>query len=94
MNLIAMEPRDDLSSTRYALASPGEEYLVLQPSDQGGPFTVMLEPGNYFTEWFSIATRTTVHREQTTVHSTAATRFSASPQAPPPVVLYLKKARR
>ena len=29
MNLIAMEPRGDLSSTGYALANPGEEYLVL-----------------------------------------------------------------
>lgn len=47
MNLIAMEPRDDLSSTRYTLASPGEEYLVLQPNEKGGPFTVMLEPGTY-----------------------------------------------
>ena len=33
MNLIEMEPRGDLSSTGYALANPGQEYLVLQPSD-------------------------------------------------------------
>jgi hypothetical protein len=31
MNLIAMEPRADLCSTRYALAETGGEYLVLQP---------------------------------------------------------------
>lgn len=36
MNLIEMEPRDDLSSTGYALANPGEKYLVLQPSDRTG----------------------------------------------------------
>src|SRR5215472_5663765 len=92
MNLIAMEPRDGITSTRYALANPGEEYLILQPSDKGGPFTVMLEPGNYSAEWFSIAGRTTVHREQTTVHSAAGTSFSAPPQASGPVVLHLKKA--
>jgi hypothetical protein len=61
MNLIAMEPRDDLSSTRYALVSPGEEYLILQPGDKSGPFTVMLQPGTYSAEWFSIASRQTVH---------------------------------
>src|SRR5207247_10130029 len=31
MKLSEMAPRSDLSSTSYALASPGEEYLVLQP---------------------------------------------------------------
>jgi hypothetical protein len=92
MNLIAMEPWDELSSTRYALASPGQEYLVLQPSDQDGPFTVTLEPGNYLTEWFSIDSRTTVPGEQATVHRATGTRFSAPPQASPPVVLHLKKA--
>jgi Family of unknown function (DUF6298) len=94
MNLIAMEPRDDLSSTRYALASPGEEYLVLQPNDKGGPFTVMLEPGTYSAQWFSIASRQTIHGEQTTVQSAKSTSFSPPSEASGPVVLYLKKAGR
>lgn len=94
MNLIAMEPRDDITSTSYALANPGQEYLILQPNDKAGPFTVMLEPGNYSTEWFSIAGRNTVHGEQATVQNATGTSFSAPPQAPGPVVLYLKKAGR
>ena len=36
--LIEMQPRGDLSSTGYLLASPGVEYLALQP--EAGPFTV------------------------------------------------------
>ena len=32
MNLIQTQPHGELSSTGYALADPGEEYLVLQPS--------------------------------------------------------------
>jgi hypothetical protein len=38
MQLIEMEPRGDLSSTGYALANPGEEYLVLEPSGTAAPF--------------------------------------------------------
>jgi hypothetical protein len=34
MDLVAMEPRGDLSSTGYTLANPGEEYLVLQPDER------------------------------------------------------------
>ena len=45
MKLIGMEPRSDLSSTGYALANGGQEYLVLQPSEMADPFTVMLGVG-------------------------------------------------
>jgi hypothetical protein len=44
MRLIAMQPRGDLSSTSYALANPGEEYLVLQPAELADPFTVTMDP--------------------------------------------------
>jgi hypothetical protein len=94
MNLIAMQPRDDLTSTRYALASPGEEYLVLQPSDKGDPFTVTVTPGTYSAQWFSIASREPVHQEDRTVQSPAGTSFSPPSQASGPVVLYLKKTGR
>jgi hypothetical protein len=94
MNLIEMEPRDDLSSTGYALASPGEEYLVLQPSDTGGPFTVTLEPGTYTTEWFRIEGREAVPGEETTVESSMGSSFSAPSEASGPTVLYLKKVGR
>ena len=59
MQLIAMEPRGDLSSTGYALANPGQEYLVLQPSETAEPFTVTLEAGSYQVEWFSVNGRET-----------------------------------
>lgn len=36
MKLVEMEPRGELSSTGYALANPGTEYLVLQPSESIG----------------------------------------------------------
>jgi hypothetical protein len=54
MNLIDMVPRGDLAWTGYALTNSGEEYLILQPTDTGGPFTAMLEPGSYSAEWYSI----------------------------------------
>jgi hypothetical protein len=91
MNLIEMEPRDDLSSTGYALANHGEEYLILQPSGAAGPFTVMLEPGTYSAEWFSIEGRQTVPGEETTVERSMGTSFSAPSEASGPSVLYLKK---
>jgi hypothetical protein len=90
MNLIDMAPRDDLSSTGYALANPGQEYLVLQPNAAAGPFTVLLEPGTYSAEWFSIQGRLTVPGEAMTIDRPTALDFSAPSQASGPVVLYLK----
>ena len=68
MNLAAMQPRDDLSSTKYCLAKPGVEYLVYKPAaDESSPsegrdeasITVKLKAGNtqypfreYKYEWF------------------------------------------
>jgi hypothetical protein len=49
MQLVDMVPRGDLTSTRHALADPGDEYLVFQPG--AGSFTVQLEGGNYTVEW-------------------------------------------
>ena len=94
MNLIEMEPRNDLSSTGYALATPGEEYLVLQPGDRDGQFTVTLEPGTYSAEWFSIGDRETIQGEETTVESPTDTSFSAPSGTSGPTVLYLKKVGR
>ena len=88
MKLIEMKPRGDLSSTGYALASPGKEYLVLQSSD--GPFAVILDPGTYSAEWFSIGERTTIRGEDATVEHPTETAFSPPSQAPGPTVLYLR----
>jgi len=57
MQLLEMTPRGDLSSTGFALANPGAEYLVLQPNDAGGPFTVTLEAGTYAAEWQTASAR-------------------------------------
>ena len=47
----------DLSSTGYALANPGEEYLVLQPSVTAEPFTVTLKANAYSVRWHSVRSR-------------------------------------
>ena len=91
MELIGMEPRGDLSSTGYALANPGEEYLVLQPSDAAEPFTVTLEPGTYAVKWFSVEARETVETGETTVESATAVNFSPPFEPDGPAALYLKK---
>jgi hypothetical protein len=90
MNLIQMEPRDDLSSTGFALADPGQEYLVLQPSAAADSFTVLLDPGTYAAEWFSVEGRQTVPGDAITVERSAATSFSPPSQLSGPTVLYLK----
>jgi hypothetical protein len=51
IKLIDMEPRGKLSSTEYALANPGEEYLVLQPSASAEVFAGSLAAGSYAVEW-------------------------------------------
>jgi hypothetical protein len=94
MNLIEMKPRDDLSPTGYALANPGVEYLVLQPSEAGSPLIVMLEPGTYSAEWFSIESRESVPGEETTVESSMVTSFTAPAGASGPTVLYLRRVGR
>ena len=91
INLIEMRPRADLSSTEYALANPSEEYLVLQPNEAAGRFTVTLEPGTYAVEWFSIQGRQTVPGETATVESSTATSFHAPPETSGPTILYLKR---
>jgi hypothetical protein len=90
MDLLRMEPRDDLSSTGYALANPGREYLVLQPDGAAGSFTVQLEPGTYTAEWFGVEGRTTVPAGAATVEGPTATGFTPPAELSGPAVLYLK----
>jgi hypothetical protein len=94
MGLIDMEPRDDLSSTGYALASPGQEYLVLEPGGAGASFTVLLEPGTYTAEWFGVDDRRTVPGDTATVEGPPATGFTPPPDLSGPAVLYLKAGPR
>jgi hypothetical protein len=94
MKLIKMQPRGDLSSTGYALANPGVEYLILQPSATADPFTVTLEAGTYSVEWYSVNSRETKKAGTLTVErdrSTSFTALLAESAASGPALLYLKR---
>ncbi len=91
MDLIAMEPSGELASTGFAIASPGSEYLVLEPTGDGEPFTVRLEPGSYDVEWFSVTARQTDSAEAVTVDQTGSIAFTA-PFDDGPAVLYLRRS--
>jgi len=91
MRLISMEPRSDLSSTSYALANPGKEYLVLQPNEGVSPFTVKLESGTYAVEWLSISLRQTESDGEKIVEGSGAIIFTPKATMTAPCVLYLKR---
>jgi hypothetical protein len=91
MGLIAMEPGGELSSTAYALANPGEEYLVLQPSETADAFTVTLEPSTYSVQWFSVYGRETNEAGTVTVEDGGSTTFAAPFAEAGPAVLHLKR---
>jgi hypothetical protein len=93
IKLIEMKPRGDLSSTGYALVSPGEEYLVLQTGESAEAFTVSLAAGNYAVEWYGVNSRETGRAGQVTVERPTSVSFSAPFEAAGPAVLYLKKVR-
>jgi CubicO group peptidase (beta-lactamase class C family) len=52
IDLAAMTPQREISSTHYCLANSGKEYLVYQPA-AGEPFSIRLNPGAYGFEWFN-----------------------------------------
>jgi hypothetical protein len=58
-DLAGMLPSISVSSTGFALAKEGSEYLVYAPG--GGSFNVDLQSGNYFYEWFNPNTATLVN---------------------------------
>ena len=85
VNLAAMAPRADLSSTRYALANPGSEYIVYQPLPE--PFAVKLVAGAYSYEWFDPSPGT-VHSTGSITVAEGETTFIAPFMGD--AVLYLK----
>lgn len=100
MDLLAMTPRGDLTSTGYALAHPGHEYLVLDPDQPGlvddlippppsGTFTVTLISGTYKARWFSLTNRVWVRRPNVVVVGTQAKTFTTPFSSPGPVILHL-----
>jgi Family of unknown function (DUF6298) len=86
INLVALTPHSDLSSTGNCLADPGAEYLAYQPGS--GAFTLDLVPGRYRLEWFDPSTGNTVDRAQIIVNSNAAVDFT--PPFSGDAVLHLK----
>jgi hypothetical protein len=90
MDLVRMEPLVDVSTTGYALANPGSEYLVLAP--EGGELSVRLLRGRYLVEWFGVETRETVAAEAVTTERDAEVGFGPPAGIPGPAVLYLKAA--
>lgn len=53
-DLAAMRPSGDLTSTGYALAAPGSEYVVYKPAGPA-PFTVELPAGRWDVTWLDPA---------------------------------------
>jgi hypothetical protein len=94
MNLLEMEPREDLSSTGFALVNPGQEYLVLQPGDPNEAFTIQLTPGIYSVEWFDINSRETRRAEKVTIQGDTSHSFVSPFSEMGPAVLYLKQTGR
>ena len=91
MNLIQTQPDGDLSSTGYALANPGEEYLVLQPAATADPFTVRLAAGTYTVEWFGVDSRQTMAGNEVSVDRDEPLDLTAPLAQPEPMVLYLRR---
>jgi hypothetical protein len=94
MKLVEMEPRGELRSTGYALANPGQEYLILQPSQTADPFTVTLAAGSYAVEWFGVHRREMTDADEVTVERDGTILFTAPFAEAGPVVFYLKNVGR
>ena len=82
-----MVPSGNLSSTQYALANPGSEYLIVQPGN--GAFTVEMQAGAYNYEWFDPNTASTTGTGLVTVE---AGNNNFTPPFSGSAVLYLKSA--
>jgi len=91
VHLAEMPPRGDLSSTGYALANPGEEFLVLQPSEAGDAFSLTLKAGAYAVEWYGVTSRQAQGGGTLTVESDGSVDFTPPFAQPGPVVLYLRR---
>jgi hypothetical protein len=83
-----MIPLGAISSTRYCLAKPGDEYLVYFPDSGDANLDLRGAPGNYVIEWFiPLLNRTLV-----SLHLIEGDRIcTLSPPTELDAVLYLKK---
>ncbi|MQA95586.1 MAG: hypothetical protein GEV11_13380 [Streptosporangiales bacterium] len=91
IDLLGMTPSGELSSTGYALARPGEEYLILQPSDKGEPFTATLAAGTYSAGWYAITTRSSHPAADLTAPGDEPADLTPPAAIEGPAVLHLKR---
>ncbi|HEX4816751.1 MAG TPA: hypothetical protein VFV66_28760 [Nonomuraea sp.] len=89
IDLVRMPPRGELSSTGYALADPGKEYLILQPSETSKTFTAELSAGRYTAHWYAVNERTSQPGDEMTVPSDGLVTFAVPSTVYGPVVLHL-----
>ncbi|MEW9552488.1 hypothetical protein [Nonomuraea sp. NPDC050783] len=94
IDLVRMLPRGDLSSTGYALADPGVEYLVLQPGEADKPFTAELPAGGYAAHWYAVDERASLPGGQVTVPGDGPVEFTVPSAIGGPAVLHLVSADR
>ena len=90
IDLARLVPNSSVSSTGYALAAQGEEYVVFQPEE--GSFTIDLPAGTYAVEWFNLSDRTWIGTEAVILEHAETTRFD--PAGPGPTVLRLQRMAR
>jgi len=90
LQLVDLEPRADLTSTAFALANPGQTYVVLQPA--AGPFTVRLHAATYTVEWHRLEDRQTRAADTIEVAANGPVTFTSPFSAAGPCVLYLQHA--
>ena len=81
VDLAFLEPRGDLTSTGYALAHPGHEYLALKPDDGEPALVVTLSPGSYAARWHDVDSRRTIDADSVTTDH--GTRHVPQPVRPP-----------
>ena len=53
INLAAMNPRNDLSSTGFCLANPGMEYIIYQPGSSSFTIKGLSDNTEYSYQWFN-----------------------------------------
>jgi len=75
LDLARMVPDSSVSSTRFALAAEGQEYVIFQPENDD--FTVRLPAGTYGVEWFNLADRLWTDAENVSVEGAGPASFES-----------------
>jgi hypothetical protein len=94
ISLATMQPNLDVSETRFALADPGNEYLILQPSETGEPFNITVTPGQYAVLWHSLRSRQTPPATTLTVDRADPISVGPPSAGAGPSVVHLRRISR